>query len=102
MGEFKFPIPVERLDGDKPMALACEGCEFTRQADPEADGNVFIEPEFHLFCPKCGGGLAWRYAEADYKCPACGKLGWWENVFGDGSCSRRCHLQAEHAKELAA
>lgn len=96
----KLPIPVERLDGDKPLALICQSCDFTRQADPEADGDIFSEPEMHLACPKCGDGLMYRYAEADHRCPACGKLGWWEDVFGDGACSRVCHLQAEYAATL--
>jgi hypothetical protein len=92
-----FPAPVERFGKDEATLLACGRCGAARQADPDELGMI----DGLGVCPEeCGGWMEWAYQEAD-KCPGCGALGWFADEL-DGACSRRCMLQAEYAKTLAA
>jgi hypothetical protein len=93
----EFPIPVERLTPSRAVRLTCgSDCGYERDATEEEISLCDALPH----CPTCDGGwLEWKYAEAD-KCPSCGRVGWWETPYDDGSCSRVCHLQAEYAATL--
>jgi predicted nucleic acid-binding Zn-ribbon protein len=48
-------------------------------------------------CPNCGKGKGWHHPIEYF-----GKKNSGVPVLGDGPCSRRCELQIEHAKALAA
>jgi hypothetical protein len=94
----ELPILVERFSSAQAKRLACEhGCGFER--DATGDEIASGAHEYGIGC-RCGGVLIYKYEEAQ-KCANCGRLGWWQTPYGDGTCSRACHLQVEYAKELA-
>jgi len=91
----ELPIPVKVLDGPKAIRLGCVGCGSERDA---TDDEVGRGEEYVATCV-CGSELVWKYAQAD-ECPGCGRLGWWQSAYDDGTCSRRCHLVVEYRREL--
>lgn len=92
--EPRYPILVERLEGPDALRIACQTCDWETVIKPED-----IQNERNYMCARCGGWADYKYEEADFKCPNCGKLGF-TKVDADGSCSRRCALQWEWAKTL--
>jgi hypothetical protein len=92
-----YPIPVKRLTKEQALCIVCEQCHWQTDIGPED-----IRNDENYGCPKCKGPAVYKYVEADFECPACGRLHFERTPYGDGSCSRVCHLQAEYLKELAA
>jgi hypothetical protein len=92
----KYPILVERLKGDRALRLVCyDGCGWETDITPEQMRN-----EQDYGCPECRGHAGFKYEEADFKCPSCGKLHFDRLPYPDGVCSRVCHHQNEYAKTL--
>lgn len=91
----RYPILVERLEGDQALRIHCQVCDWGAVITPEE-----IRNERNYVCSACGGPADYKYEEADFKCPNCGKLGF-TKVDDCHCCSRRCSLQWEWAQTLA-
>lgn len=60
----------------------------------DENGNPYVRLDG---CPNCGKGEGWMHPFEFF-----GKRNSGVPIEGDGLCSRRCELQHEHAKALAA
>lgn len=87
------------LSGAKATAIICPGCGWKGQDDDPMDGLVASGV---AACPRCSRmGLEYEW-EPGVQCGNCRKLAL-DMPLSDGHgsyCTRRCQLQAEHARNL--
>lgn len=94
----RYPILVEHLQRTQALVIVCyAGCGWEMEIGPEQ-----IRNEQDYLCSACRGPAGFKYEEADFKCPSCGKLHFERLPYPHGVCSRVCHHQHEWAIELAA
>ncbi len=92
----RYPILVERLASKQALLIVCVSCRAEAYVNAED-----IRNDENYGCAGCGASAVYKYAEADDKCPNCGKLGFFSPVL-EHCCSRVCQLQAEYARTLSA
>lgn len=100
MNEDRYPIAVERYRGKQSLKTICLSCGHEHLITPD---DINQDGMWDCFAG-CGGIATFKYAEADFKCPNCGKLHWDKlpRDYWPGVCSRLCSLQYGYARTLAA
>lgn len=90
----KYPILVERYEGNESVTIVCTSCDTQELLDPSDLNHDAQWP-----CEKCPGTMIFMYEEAD-RCPNCQRLGFYSDFPTKGCCSRVCMLQMEYAESL--
>lgn len=91
----EYPILVENYKEDQAAKVVCASCHLELTYWDPSEGDPY---DLCLSCDSCGGGLRYKYQQAD-RCPGCATLGFYEKTL-DYCCSRVCQLQSEYAATL--